>query len=112
MQLSKLPFKSVSASYTLLLIYLSLRPIPPEIGNLFNYQDKLMHLTAYSILSTLYQLSLPKRYLAITLAVLLGVLLEIAQSFTTYRSFELLDIVANTLGVGLGFLLIQKKLLT
>lgn len=68
-----------------------------------------MHLMAYFILATLYQRSLNKRGAALSLSIFIGVLIEILQSFTTYRSFELLDIVANSTGVFLSYFVIFTK---
>ena len=108
---SKKQYQFSAILYTTVLIYLSLRPIPPEIGNIFSYQDKFMHLGAYTILGILYLKIFSNWRISIVMAIGLGILLEIAQSFTSYRSFELLDIVANSCGVliALGF---YKKLLT
>ena len=109
-KMSKHISKKIAITYSFFLIYLSLRPIPPEIGNIFSYQDKLMHLSAYVILGALYQKVFRKPQWAIIAAVSLGIGLEIAQSFLSYRSFELLDILANTLGVGIGVWMQNKRL--
>ena len=85
--------------YTLILFYLSLRPIPEEIGNLFEFQDKLMHLISYILLMLLYLCVIPIRGVALILAIGIGVIIEHLQALTGYRYFESGDIIANTIGV-------------
>ncbi len=85
-------------------VYLSLAEIylpqvPSTIG------DKINHLIAYAVLMGWFgQLFTSKRsriILACAL-VLLGVAMEVGQSMTTYRFFDWLDAVANSIGVMLG----------
>ncbi len=91
-------------------MFLSLAPlttsIPVEQG------DKLGHLLAYGGLmlwfSQLYGEQPMRRTLAIAL-VALGIGLEIAQSFTPYRTFEIADMIANASGVGIGWLLAPPR---
>lgn len=99
-----------SFTYTVLLSYLSLRPIPPELGDIFSYQDKFMHLGAYLILGALYLKSSKAVLIPMILAVLVGVSLEFFQSLTSYRSFELLDMVANAVGVLISYPIVKSKL--
>lgn len=42
--------------------------------------------------------------------ILMGALIECLQGLTTYRSFEWLDLVADTLGVTMGWLLVTLQL--
>lgn len=68
--------------------------------------DKFLHFFAFFALTTLGLLSKfkIKTLLMITLLFILGIVLETIHFFHPYRVFELLDIVANTLGIlaGLG----------
>ena len=85
-----------------LVIWLSLTPRPPELP--LDEGDKYGHLLAYGVLmlwfAQLYQG--PRRRLAISGLVALGVALEYAQQWTGYRSFEAWDIAADAAGVLLG----------
>lgn len=97
-----------SIIYTIILSYLSLRPIPPELGNIFSYQDKFMHIGAYFILGFLYQKTSKTHLWPILLAISIGVSLEFLQSLTSYRSFELLDMLANAIGAALSYLVVKR----
>ncbi len=84
--------------------YFSLIPqleLPVDFWN----ADKAYHCAAYAWLSALAMLSFPIRRLALSSAlfmIILGILLEIGQHFIPGRSFSLLDMAANSLGVFLG----------
>ena len=75
--------------------------------------DKFLHFFAFFALTTLGLLSKfkIKTLLMIALLIILGIFLEIIHFFHPYRVFELLDIVANMLGVlaGLGLNFFIKK---
>jgi VanZ family protein len=85
-------------------IYLSLIPqveLPVDFWN----ADKAYHCAAYAWLSGLAMLSFPVRRFALSSAlfmIILGILLEIGQHFIPGRSFSVLDMAANSLGVILG----------
>ena len=87
------------------IIYLSLTPKPP-ITLSFSMGDKLGHLLAYGILmgwyTQLYRGRMQLMLLAIAFA-LMGVLMEILQSVGGHRFFEYGDMLANTLGVAIGW---------
>ncbi|MDD3883674.1 MAG: VanZ family protein [Gallionella sp.] len=86
-------------------IFISLTPNPPEPVRFWN-ADKLEHALAYGLLMLWFAqiyLQHTSRLLAAGLLILLGVSLEILQSFTGYRFFEVADMVANTTGVLLGW---------
>lgn len=64
--------------------------------------DKAVHTTVFVVLMVLLILAHAKQLSVLPLALLLtlyGVLIEFGQLFVPGRSFSLLDIVANTLGV-------------
>ncbi|MCH2033835.1 MAG: VanZ family protein [Tenacibaculum sp.] len=78
--------------------------------------DKIGHTIAYFVLGFLWLIALHKKGMkfAVILGVTLyGILMEVLQSvLTDYRTFELMDMLANTMGVFLAliaFLLIEKK---
>jgi VanZ family protein len=69
--------------------------------------DKVIHFTAYLVLSILAMVSFerrPKAVLAALLMIVLGGALEGGQTFSPGRQVELGDAVANTLGVLSGIL--------
>lgn len=91
-------------AYAAALVFLSLTPKPPDPG--FEHGDKLGHLLAYGLL--MFWFCVLYRHRSTRLAygigwVLLGVVLEFAQAATGYRSYELADMAANSLGVLLGW---------
>ena len=93
------------------IVYFSLAPQVPEIG--IEDGDKLEHLLAYASLmawwSQLYVYS-PSR-LKLGLACLaLGAAMELAQGLTPARSPDLLDLLANTAGILLGWLAAPPRL--
>lgn len=100
-----------------LLIYLSLMPHPPQIAD-FHMLDKLEHFAGYSLLmlwfSQLYWGLRQRASIAAGLAAM-GVLIEILQGMQGFRVFEYADMLANTLGVligwGLGQTPLKKSLL-
>ncbi len=101
-------YKGASYLYTIILYGASLRPLPDQIANLFSYQDKVMHFIAYTILAILYSLTVKNHLKVLLCALVIGTSIEILQYFTPYRSFELLDIIADLFGSLLGILLYRK----
>jgi VanZ family protein len=85
------------------IVWLSLTPSPSDPG--FDYGDKVQHFLAYAALTFwfafLYR-SGPARVAYALLWIALGVALEFVQAATGYRSYELADMAANTLGVLAG----------
>jgi VanZ family protein len=84
-------------------VYLSLTPSPPTMG--VEGGDKLGHFIAYAVLAYWFcRFYFHRARLAYLLGfVALGVALEFGQRATGYRSFELADMAANTLGVAAGW---------
>lgn len=75
--------------------------------------DKIAHFGIFCMLFLLLAVGFTKQYtfrplkkkpveFAFALSVAYGVVIEIIQIFIPGRSFELLDVVANSIGVGLG----------
>lgn len=92
-----------------LVVYFSLAPHPPEPLS-FDNADKLEHLLAYALLSLwLNQLYL-SRVLVVVALIALGVGLEYVQGWTGYRMFDVLDMLANSVGVLIGWLLALTSL--
>jgi len=91
-----------------LVIYLSLTPHPPEPFS-FSNADKLEHGIAYGSLALWFcqiYVSVRSRMIAIIALIGLGIGLEFVQGWTGYRFFDVWDMVANSIGVMLGFLLV------
>lgn len=88
-----------------------------------NISDKAIHLTAYLILTLCWLIAyknklkgLKTNAYIVFLIFFYGIIIEVLQAtITTNRQFEIKDIVANTIGIMLGFtvfkVLTQKKLL-
>jgi len=84
-----------------LVTYLALTPDPPSAPR---FSDKLGHVLAYaSLMGWWLQIDRRPQRLAL-LFVLMGLALEILQSLSGYRTGDIFDMAANTLGVGLGWL--------
>jgi len=82
----------------LIVMALSLMPLGPEIPS--TGWDKTNHLLAFSMLACLGCLAFPERIRAVLLGVLLyGALIEVLQSFTSYRFAEWGDLLADAIGL-------------
>lgn len=97
----------LGAVWVATIIYLSLAPHPPQPVN-FEYSDKLEHALAYGLLmlwfSQIYQ-KIAHRILLAVLLVSLGISTEFLQRMSGYRFFEYDDMLANSAGVLLGWIL-------
>lgn len=73
----------------------------------FTYLDKIEHTLAYFVLCFLWLVSIKKKgmkFVVIIAVVLFGILLEVLQSvLTDYRTFDYMDMLANTFGALLAF---------
>jgi len=88
-----------------LLLYLSLTPKPPEIS--LDHGDKLGHMLAYATLMFWWaQLLVAARWRLVlaTMLTALGIALEYVQGWTGLRTFDYVDMVADTAGVVLGWI--------
>ena len=100
-----LSWRALGYELILLVIYLSLTPfslnIPIENG------DKLGHWMAYTTLMVWFAWLYPNLRTRLVYAagfLVLGIALEFAQGLTEYRTFELSDMVADAVGVALGWI--------
>ncbi len=91
---------AVAVVVTACLIPIDQLPLPSFYG-----LDKIEHFLTYLVLSFYFcQLIVQRWYFHSTfLLVMLGVLIEVLQSFTGYRMFDFWDIVANSLGAIVGY---------
>ena len=98
--------KITLAVYCALIIYLCLIPIseaPPV-----KIWDKAAHALAYMGFTSIavFCTHNTKHFYYYLLAfIFFGIGIEVAQNMTTYRSFSYLDMLANTTGVMIGFVL-------
>ena len=85
-------------------VYLSVAPALPKID--LEGSDKAGHLFAYMLLAFWFCLFYPDsrtRFFYMAGFVSMGIALEFVQLALGYRSFELADMAANTLGVAAGW---------
>ena len=97
--------------YFLVITFISLAPIHLYFPGFFEHDDtkhrffefipldKVGHFSMYFLLGALILLAYPKNRKALFLGVIYGALMEIFQYFIPYRSFELMDMLANTSGI-------------
>ncbi len=97
---------------TVVVIFLSLANLSQlEVDLVFDFSDKLKHILAYMVLTFLYGwafiksrfYSMKKLLLIVLLLFVLGTSIEFLQGMMRNgRQFEYLDMLANTVGIGLG----------
>ncbi len=84
-------------SYTLALLP---QEMAPQIGRL---SDKTIHFYAFGVLTLLLWFAYRLRYRVVAVWLLgYAVLIELSQYFTANRSAEVLDVVADVIGIGMG----------
>ncbi len=101
----------LGSGFVLLVIYLSLRPDPPDLG--VSGGLKIGHAIAYGWLmiwfAQIYR-AMGSRLLLATAFCALGVVLEYLQGMTDSRGFEYSDMLINSSGVALGLVLARTPL--
>ena len=76
---------------------------------LFALADKVVHTVAFLVLTLVGLRAYPRQVLVMVVVLIaLGGLIEILQGYTSTRSQEWEDFLADTLGVGLGILLAKQ----
>ena len=99
---------AIGMALIILVVYLSLTSSPVDTGLNFPYEDKVYHAFAYFVLMAwfgqIYHTTLPRIIFAF-LFVALGLAMEYMQSFDPNRMAEFADMVANTTGVLVGYML-------
>ena len=82
--------------------YLALAPLDnPKLHE--DFGDKINHIVAFFVLYIVGYISLLSGYRLLIFLFLYGITIEIIQFFTPYRTFSLFDVLANTIGLMLGF---------
>ena len=101
----------LGALMVIVVVYLSLMSSPPQLE--MNAGDKLQHLAAYSVLGFWFAMLALRngRQLCLVFGGLigLGIALEFAQGTTGYRTFDVSDILANSIGVLMGLAMARTK---
>lgn len=95
------------------IVVLGVIPVPEDKMPIFPYADKVLHIIGYLLLMLWFCnifFNLPVRIKLALGFVILGSLIELVQYFLPYRSFEALDLVANSLGIGFGLILSLSSL--
>jgi VanZ family protein len=93
-------------SYVLLVILLSLFPQPAGTGG--GYLDKIIHASLYCVMGVLAYIAfntLGKRIVMFLFMLLLGISLELFQTYIPGRDASVYDALANTTGLALSFFL-------
>lgn len=86
------------------IVWLSLTPAPPSLD--FQQSDKLGHFLGYGLLMLWFCILYARTATRVAYAacfVAMGVGLEFIQGALGYRTYEVFDMYANTLGVLLGW---------
>ena len=100
----RLVLVAIGWAWAAAIVWLSLTPSPPKID--FQESDKLGHFLAYGSLMLwfcfLYATTKPRIAYAAGFVVM-GIGLEFVQRALGYRTYEVLDMVANAVGVLLGW---------
>lgn len=87
---------------------LTLMPQPPQVSVVT--WDKAQHFLAYAGLMFWFRQAFAPHARWVIFLILLGVIQEFIQGWSGHRHFEYADMLANTLGVGCGFLLASTRL--
>ena len=97
--------------YFFLITFISLAPIHLYFPGFFEHDDtghpffdyipldKVGHFIMYFVLGALIIKAYPRNQKVLFLGVIYGALMEIFQYFIPYRSFELMDMLANASGI-------------
>ena len=94
------------------LCYFSLISSPPKLDINFENFDKVRHFVGYFILMLWFAQLYKKNKSRIGYGlffILMGIILEILQGLGGVRYFEYYDMLANTLGVALAWLITKKQ---
>jgi VanZ family protein len=113
--LNKKIFFLLAILWTLAVTFLSLATFEDVSSNIkVPFKDKLVHFTFYMMFVILWSLFFKKRKYnnkILFAAIGYGIAMEIFQKlFTTTRSADILDVIANSTGAIVGLLIITKIL--
>lgn len=101
----------IAISVTIGIAILSLINLQAADAKILNF-DKVLHAFAYGTLSLFWLIAtqkLNKQFIVLSSCVIYGTVIEFLQSeLTNYRTGDLYDVLANTLGVIFGYLFFEK----
>jgi glycopeptide antibiotics resistance protein len=107
LSLKLLGFLSFAITFAVIYFYLSPDyPLKQSVGNIL-LGDKIIHLFSFGILMYCFSMLWKQNHIRIILGVffmMLGIGLELLQTPVGAGQFEFGDIIANTLGVVIGYL--------
>jgi VanZ family protein len=86
------------------IVWLSLTPSPPEVD--IEHGDKLGHFASYALLMFWFAQLYAARFTRVAYAlgfIAMGIGLEFLQAQVGYRSYDVFDMSANSIGVLLGW---------
>jgi len=95
---------SLGATIIAAIWLLSLIPHPPHIG--FEGEDKVGHVVAYGVMMLWWSqilIHFRDRLIIAAAFVAMGIVIEFVQGWTGWRTFEVADMVADAIGVALGW---------
>jgi VanZ family protein len=86
--------------------YVALDPSPPDLSGI-QFGDKIVHLISYLGMMLWLVQCYPRRrqWHLFTFFIFMGIAIEFVQGWSGYRSFEYEDMIANSIGVLLGWLI-------
>ena len=105
----------LAITFTVFIAVVSLIPPSNFPKTDISFSDKIAHTSCYAILSLLWcfailrsRVKFSKTVLLLGSIILYGIFIEVLQDkLTTYRSFDYHDMIANTIGVAIGFMLFK-----
>lgn len=103
-------WQAIGALQIIAVVWLSLAPAVPQLPG--ESGDKLGHVLAYSTMMLWFSEINGTRRARIAWAlafVAMGIAIEYLQRLTGYRSFEVADMLANAMGVAIGWLLAPPR---
>ena len=108
----------LAIGYTIVLAIVSLMAITSPLNIGTNYDDKIFHIFAYGILFILWYFALLRLkttmpiFKAALFSVIYGIIIEVLQGqFTIVRKLDILDVLANCIGVMIAsfFIIIRNR---
>ncbi|MGC8737306.1 MAG: VanZ family protein [Candidatus Hydrogenedens sp.] len=106
----------ITILYAMFVFWLSIQPITQTTPDWFPYQDKVLHVILYGILSILISVGMMRSehrysnktliFTSVGISFVYGFFMEICQIFVPTRSFDLRDSLANLVGSLIGVILV------
>jgi VanZ family protein len=107
-------FKILALLWTILIFYFCLEEAPSVPKITFQYKDKVVHFIFYFVFVYFWTKSLQNKRLnyvliILFLAIIIGISIEFLQdNFTSNRTFDWYDILANSIGAIASFIYVKK----